>query len=267
MKANEFFEALWQNYVTTTPQAKKIKSLFESLNETIVNDHVAFRTLSNSPIEIKYLQPLLESMGYEEQGQYVFEQKKLLAKSYSHSDKNIPKIFISELQRHLMPKNSQDVLSDIVSQIPEDATKGLDVFYQGTFWQPVSWEAYQSLVTESEYAGWFSYMGLRANHFTVSLNHLKHYTDMNAVIDLLIENGFDINPVGGVIKGKPEDLLTQSSTMADQMSVTFASKDKRIVPTCFYEFAQRYKDSKGHLFEGFITNNADKIFESTDTAN
>ena len=44
--------------------------------------------------------------------------------------------------------------------------------------------------------------------------------------------------------------------------VTFAGGDVHLVPTCFYEFAQRYRDQQGKIFHGFIEGNADKIFES-----
>lgn len=266
MNPTEFFELLWQDYVTTTPQAKKIKSLFESLNETVINDHVAFRTLSDCPVELDKLQPLLEGMGYELQDQYVFEKKKLIAKSFIHPDSEVPKIFVSELQRHLMSEPTQQALADMVSQIPDDAAADASILYKGILWQPVSLQTYQLLVAESEYAGWLCYMGLRANHFTVSLNHLKHYGDMTSVIELLTDQGFEMNAVGGVIKGEPEDLLIQSSTMADRIPVSFSTGETVVVPSCFYEFARRFDNASGSLFAGFITNNADKIFESTNTA-
>ncbi len=38
---------------------------------------------------------------------------------------------------------------------------------------------------------------------------------------------------------------------------------KHQVPSCYYEFAKRYKDAKGKLYQGFVAASADKIFEST----
>jgi len=34
--------------------------------------------------------------------------------------------------------------------------------------------------------------------------------------------------------------------------------------SCYYEFAYRYNKENRDVFTGFITNSADKIFESTD---
>jgi len=57
-------------------------------------------------------------------------------------------------------------------------------------------------------------------------------------------------------------LLEQSSTMADKVKVQFINTDAE-VPSCYYEFAKRYPDSSGNLYQGFVSKSADKIFEST----
>jgi hypothetical protein len=36
------------------------------------------------------------------------------------------------------------------------------------------------------------------------------------------------------------------------------------IPSCYYEFAQRFPMPDGKLFNGFVTRSANKIFESTD---
>ena len=108
-------------------------------------------------------------------------------------------------------------------------------------------------------------LGLRANHFTISVNHLKHPSSLQEVNALLKQAGFRLNHSGGEIKGSAEALLEQSSTLADRMSMTFAGDDRHEIPTCYYEFAIRYRDREGALFQGFVTASADRIFESTDT--
>ena len=35
------------------------------------------------------------------------------------------------------------------------------------------------------------------------------------------------------------------------------------IPSCYYEFAKRYADQSGNLYQGFVAKSADKIFEST----
>jgi hypothetical protein len=79
---------------------------------------------------------------------------------------------------------------------------------------------------------------------------------------LLKEKGFILNSSGGEIKGSKKELLQQSSTMADRSMVEF-EEGREVVPSCYYEFALRFKSENGELYEGFIASSADKIFEST----
>ncbi len=266
MQTQTFFSLLWQDYIRITPQAEKIHDLFTQQGETVVNDHVAFRSFSDSPVDLAHLEPVILSMGYQVQQQYLFEQKKLVAKSYSHPEENAPRIFISEIQRHQLSTAAQQILEDVVAQIPQDVVHGPEVLAQGLLWQPVMIEDYEQLLQESEYAAWLVSMGLRANHFTVAINQLQQFNQMEQVIELLESNGYALNQAGGTIKGTAADLLVQASTLADKVEVAFAKGQTRLVPSCFYEFAQRYPDANEQLFDRFIATNADKIFESTHAA-
>jgi hypothetical protein len=78
-----------------------------------------------------------------------------------------------------------------------------------------------------------------------------------------------MNTSGGLTKGTPELRLEQSSTLAAQIPVLFQDGLKTL-PYAFVEFAFRYpienKKDDGmwdSYYQGFVTNNADKIFEST----
>ena len=136
------------------------------------------------------------------------------------------------------------------------------MIFSGTIFNPLSFETYNRLREESEYAAWFYVFGFRANHFTVSVNALKKYNTIVKVNELLKENGFVLNTSGGEVKGEITDLLQQSSTMSDMVKVEFTEGIYE-VPSCYYEFAQRYPDTNGELYSGFISKSADKIFEST----
>ena len=200
-------------------------------------------------------------MGYEEKGQYDFEQKKLKAKHFQHPDPEQPKVFISELLVEEFSQPVQDIIRKIVDGIDADITKNKDFLYSGRSWD-ISSEDYETLLKESEYAAWMSVWGFRANHFTVSLNHLPHFKALVDVNTALKDAGFVLNTSGGEIKGGRDVHLAQSSTMADSMEVEF-SDGKRTIPSCFYEFAERFELPDGELYQGFVAASADKIFEST----
>ena len=64
--------------------------------------------------------------------------------------------------------------------------------YSGRTWN-LSFEKYIQLLQESEYAAWTAAFGYRANHFTVSLNHLTTFFELKELNDFLLENGFVLN--------------------------------------------------------------------------
>ena len=130
-------------------------------------------------------------------------------------------------------------------------------------WLSPTQEDYLTLAEHIEYAAWLSTMGLQANHFTVSINHLKTLPTIEDVNSLLINEGYALNQVGGLVKGTPELFLEQSSTMADKIDYTFADGKKETIPSCFYEFARRHVMPNGQLFDSFIEGNDAKIFDST----
>ncbi|WP_438864368.1 DUF1338 domain-containing protein [Neptunicella sp.] len=254
------FDNLWQDYIAITPSAQKVHQLLGQ-GDDIINDHIALRTFNLEKVNLDKLAAHFLALGYEEKGQYDFEQKKLKAKHFEHPDDTKPKVFISELLLEQCSAELQAIVHKMVEQVPAGATSADNFLYSGTHWQ-VSSEDYQALLAESEYAAWMSAWGYRANHFTVSVNYLTRYNELTEVNAALKEAGFVLNTSGGEIKGGADVCLAQSSTMADKMPVKFSDKTVEI-PSCFYEFAQRYKMADGNYYKGFVAASADKIFEST----
>lgn len=268
MAANQdfqnFMNRMWNDYVQMTPQALKIYNLLSQTGETILNDHIALRTFNHPRLGIKSLAQHFTKYGYKESGEYFFVEKKLYAKHYEHENKEYPKIFISELELQKVSPFIQEMISNCVNQISDEAIQKEDFVFSGKHWitnQPT----YTKLAQESEYASWVYAYGFRPNHFTVNINALKNFTDIKRLNDFLKQNNFKLNASGGEIKGTPEELLEQSSTMAAEIPVQFGDGVYPI-PGCYYEFAKRYPMTNGQLYQGFIAKSADKIFESTNKA-
>lgn len=260
-----FFNRLWQQYSAISPQALAIHRLFESEGEVLVNDHIAFRTFANSGISIKHLEKEIFALGYQHLDSYHFEEKKLDARCYVHPE-SPTKIFISELLWQNLSETSQSILENIIKQANSAAAAHSNSrLSRGRLWDLPSYADYLALLNESEYAAWLSVWGIRANHFTLFVNHFRKYQQLSQVVALLQKQGYRLNAAGGVIKGKKEDLLIQAATMADKQLVDFKDAGKQEVSTCYYEFAQRFKQKDGRLFQGFVPDSADKIFESTNS--
>ncbi len=262
---NTLFDNMWQDYIAITPSANKVHALLEDEegSSEIVNDHVAFRTFNLDKTSLDKLAAHFLALGYEEKGAYNFEAKKLDARHFEHPDTTQPKVFISELRVQELTEQSQAIINKLVAQMDAQAVKNENFLYSGRHWE-LTQEEYEVLREESEYASWLAAWGFRANHFTVSVNHLQHIDTLAEVNSLLKSAGFPLNTVGGEIKGGEDVFLAQSSIMADRQVVKFGSVEKEI-PSCFYEFAQRYKMPDGELYHGFVAESADKIFESTNT--
>jgi len=264
MKAEQIFQKLWLQYSNENPSAGKIYQLFQESGERIVNDHVAFRTFNDPRVGIDVIaRPFIEA-GYVPKGEYFFEAKKLKAMHYElPGESEAPRVFISELMLEEFSEKLQRTIREGLDSVSPDLLSSPELIFSGTLFTQISYEVYKRLRDESEYAAWLYVYGFRANHFTVSINYLEQFDGIEAVNSFLKDHGFVLNSSGGEIKGNPSQLLEQSSTLADRVEVAFA-EGKQVIPSCYYEFARRYKDSQGKLFNGFVVGSADKIFESTD---
>ncbi len=267
MKAVRFFDNLWDDYVAIAPQAARIREAFLGRGERVVNDHVAFRTLAAGPLGLERLEGHLLDLGYRRYERYDFPDKKLRAWGYLPGDRHdapLPRVFLSELLVDELSPEAAAILRRLAESVDPARVDSPDVLWAGRPWEPVSWEEYRLLEQESEYAAWVAALGFHANHFTISVNHLASLDSLAAVLDFVESLGFPINETGGRVKGSPGVLLEQGSTLADRMPVEFAGGGRHVVPTCYYEFAKRYPDADGRLFDGFVPASATRIFSSTD---
>lgn len=265
ISVEQLFTHLWQQYILINPQANRIQELLAQRGETVVNDHIALRTFNTEKLGLMKIASTFLDKGYRIIEEYDFAKKKLNAIHLEHEiNINLPKVFISELRTELFSNNLQDIIMGIDAEI--DHANVLDELFitSGRTWN-LTFEQYIQLLRESEYAAWTAAFGYRANHFTVSLNHLTTFFNLEDFNDFLLQQDFVLNETGGLIKGTPSQFLEQSSTMAASVNVEFDHTTQPI-PGCFYEFAKRYPmPETGRLYQGFIAASADKIFESTNS--
>lgn len=261
MTSGEFFSELWADFVHIAPQAAALAARFEALGESVVNDHVAFRTFDRGPLRLDALEPLLLGLGYRYFEEYHFADKHLRARAYLCD--GAPRIFLSELLLDELSEQARGWVERCATEVDASLVGTASVFHAGRLWSPLTFSQYQSLADESEYAGWLCAHGMHANHFTVSVNALKRLRTLPAVLDFVEGAGYAINTAGGRVKGTPEVLLEQGSTLAATVPVEFAD-GRREIPSCYYEFALRYPKPDGTLYEGFVPASANRIFESTD---
>lgn len=261
IKASKLFADLWLQYSIHNSEAVKIHKLFLNNGEIVRNDHIALRAFNVPNLNLESLSIPFIEVGYEIKGDYEFPDKHLVAKHLEHkTNPKAPKIFISELKVEYLSQSAQDIINKCIQSI--DFNKITKLVTSGRLWGEISFKNYELLRSESEYAAWMYVWGFMPNHFTVKVNELSTFKTIEQVNDFIEQEGFAINSIGGKVKGTPSDLLQQSATLAEKRNVIFTEGVFEI-PCCFYEFALRYNKPDGTEYSGFITANADKIFEST----
>ena len=249
---------MWETYTSLNPHIKEVLDLIESKESSkIINDHIALRTFSHKKVNKNKLAEFFINSGYNFVEDLHFEQKKLDASYYFHPNNKLPRIFISELRIQDFSTEFQNKINGILDGIDETKFNNPLFLTNGTPWEKVSFLDYKKVQEESDYAAWVLSHGYVANHFTVSVTDCTFFKNLEQINLFLKQNGFEINSSGGEIKGSSKVGLEQSSIMAKNILVRFSDGDFEI-PGCYYEFAYRYNG-----FNGFITNSANHIFEST----
>lgn len=262
MQLEQLFKHLWNQYSQESPDSLKVYNLLEKFGEKVINDHIAFRTFADPRVNVDHLSKFWLNLGYVVKGEYRFDTKKLTAKHFEHNDANMPKVFISQLEISEFSQFLQQTATQCVNKISTNLLHTSELLYSGATWGELDYEIYQKLLAESEYAAWLYVFGFRANHFTVHVNYLKKLNSVELVNSFLKQHNFKLNTSGGEIKGTPDQLLEQSSTMANEVSINFKQGTFKVLNS-FYEFAKRYPQKDGSLYQGFIAASADKLFEST----
>jgi len=262
---NQIFDRFWEIYKNQNPLVLRISDLFSAEGESVVHDHIALRTFGINKINLDKVSGIFLNAGYEAKNDYTFERKNLLGKHFEHKTlKNAPKVFISELKVEKFSPFLQSTVHDIVDQIPQKLIDNNEFVFGKRLWNTPSYDIYNKLRLESEYAAWLYVHGFRANHFAIFVNALTKFNDIRKVNDFVKAHGYTMNIVNNLeTYGSSAELLEQSSTKAEIVNVDFTEGTHK-VPACFYEFTQRYPDKNGELYDGFIGASADKIFQSTD---
>lgn len=264
MNLIQFFENAWTRYLKAAPEAEQVVSALRERGESVVNDHVAFRTFDIPGISRKEIGRIFESWGYRMYPEQLdFPDKKLEANYWIHSNRMLPKVFISELLTGRFQPELRAWARDLAAQatLSGRPLKARDLLEPS--WQPIRYEDYEKLYPISEYAAWTGAFGIQLNHFTVSVNQLKSFDSLQELNSFLKSKGIVLSAAGGEIKGTPAELLEQSSTLARRVPVRFAGGVTREIMGCYYEFALRYRNPGTHeYFEGFVPKSADRIFES-----
>jgi hypothetical protein len=282
---------LMQRYQQRVPDVNRIlDALIERgvipQADAIENDHIAFRTMGVPQLGIASFEKIFLHYGYQKRDYFYFEGKKLNAFWFSPPEPRFPRIFVSELRIGDLSETAQRIIASYTGEVKSDPVNALDLdngvavdaFLHQPLWRVPIWEDYQTLQAESEYAAWVIYNRYYLNHYTISVHNLREgYGTLPEFNAFLEQIGIKLNDSGGKIKTSPDGGLLQSSSVAEMIDATFAGGETHKISGSYVEFAERKvlpqfrhlpadQIRREHLRDGFETNNADRIFESTFTS-
>lgn len=285
-------DGLMRRYRERVPDVSRVLQqmqtcgLIDSIDD-IENDHIAFRTMGVPQLGMRSFEKIFLHLGYIKREPYHFEAKRLDAFWYSPPEDRFPRIFISELRVGDLSPEAQKIIRSYTDEVTSDPVDALDLnsgdqvdqFLHSPLWRCPTWQDYQRLSEESEYAAWVIYNRYYLNHFTISVHNLPapHHT-IASFNEFLEQAGIRLNDSGGKAKTSPDGLLIQSSTVAAMVDAGFddgrGGTEHHSISGSYVEFAERgvlpaYRElppeqiERQHRRDGFEAGNADRIFEST----
>lgn len=256
-------------YKKTTPTFARVSNI---LDNVLKPDHIALRSFKSQGGIQKVKQQFVCNNDYVSGGTMQIPKKNLSAEWLYTTKEDLikvcPRIFISELDEKKLSHESQLILSsyldgneNLVETQDDCESCVMHVHSPKSLLNPtVSYKDFKLLSKESEYAAWTLLHKNNVNHLALSV------PDLRQTLDELKSRFFHINQSGGEIKTSEDNMLHQGSTMSDPIEYPFREKNI-MVPGYFVEFVQRDFDLHGKIREGFESNNALHIFESTDINN
>ena len=286
-----FLSELFERYQSNVPEVelitrKLIAAGVVDHQQEIVNDHIAFRTLGVEYLGISSFEKIFLKNGYQKMDYLNFPKKKLDAYWYKPPSPAYPRVFISELRLEELSAASKGIIGKYLADINRDPLDEIDLrdgevitsFLHTPLWGVPTLAEYQTLLEESEYAAWVMYNRYYLNHYTISVHDLPvGYNRLEEFNVFAKAIGIKLNSAGGEIKESTDGLLRQSSSVSELKLARFACGGTLEIAGSYVEFAERKvlpefmhlpadRIQPEHRREGFEARNADKIFESTYTA-
>ena len=223
MTPHSLLEALWTDFVRSTPQAERIRRLLTERGEWLQHEHVALRTFAVPGIGIDAIAGAFEEVGWTARERSRKTPDGVRTRCWEHPDPALPRISISELAVGALSSRAREIVYRLLAQLPPGFGARRELTYAGRPWQ-LTHADYSALAAENAYAAWIAAFGFRAHHVAVDLDELSTFPDVIAVSAFLGDHGFALD--------------THAATRPDAVDVAFSDEAAR-VPSGTYGFALR----------------------------
>lgn len=292
--AAALLDRLWERFRERVSYVRDYEQVVERAGATFHNDHIALRTIASQiPLAgISTVARLFESLGWHAAGVYQFPDKALNAVHFEHPNRNLPKIFISELQLwQLADEIRERVLRSLRTQrlpvsdetlarlarcgaLAADEREALLARIVREFhelpWTLPEKEDVVAVNEVSQYAAWVLLHGYNVNHFTSLINShgVPTLDSIEKTVAALTDAGV---PLKAEIEGRPGSRLRQTATAAVVLDVPVSAggvESRMAWPYAYFELAERAETidpdtGERRRFEGFLGAQATHLFEMT----
>ncbi len=288
-------EHLWQHWHDQSPEIRQIAAGLQQRGSTpFVLDHFAVIDLPSVRSGISELGQIFSAIGYREHGRGYLPEKQNDFLWMAEEDSAqcsardaLPQVVVADFRLDEMPGDVRNIIEKYVAhtvnsplaEIKELLAKNdvaadkisqliCDYLKAGRDWPLPTVSDFLTVRAFNELLAWVLVFGRKPNHFTVSVHLLSGFTDL-ADFNRFIEHDMrlSLNPDGGLIKGKKESGIAQSSTKGVLRKIQLADGEVEL-PTDFTEFVWRYPVSSStpvmwnDYFTGFVAQHADYVIES-----
>ncbi len=289
---------LWEQFLERVPYARQYADLMIEKGGKVVIDHIAFRTFNThtgeQPEGIRAIKHILNFLGYVQVKKYKFAKHNLSSTHFEHPNESLPKIFVSQLEVNELPVWAQSIINDTVHNtyylLSDRSLELLGRLEKNKF---LPYEAADYLIEDlaqyfrrpwniplkkdvlkindvSQFGAWVLIHGNAVNHFAVLVNdqNIEEWPDLETTGNALIRAGI---PMKDTIEGDPGSTLRQTATLASKEEVDV--KDEAVFENMVWTYAylelteRNYIEVEGtrKLFSGFIGNQANQLFNLTET--
>ncbi|HWU91368.1 MAG TPA: hypothetical protein VN253_29075 [Kofleriaceae bacterium] len=219
---------LWADFIRTTPQAERIRSLLADRGEVVHHDHIGLRTFAAPELGLGLdaLACRFEAEGWRPRERYRLDAAHLRARYWQHDDPDAPKIFISELDVARLSPSARAIIHRLLAELPAGFAARPDLAWAGRPWTP-SRADYEALLAENEHAARLATLGFRVDHVTLDVAALITFPDLDALTAFLTEHAFRVE-----LKRRPPRVRP------DSIPIALADAAIRL-PSGSYELADR----------------------------
>ena len=190
----DVLDGLLEKYIERVPDAQKIITLIKNRGDSIINDHIAFRSIHIESILRIFIHLGFEvKMDNDTNQPFNFESKKLTAVWLKHPNDQVPRIFVSHFRFDEGSEQLQTIINhylsdwhDPIDTLDLNSAEAINEYLHTAQWKTPTYKDYKLIQSESEYLSWVLYNKYYLNHFTLTVHDLNSFSFESEISNIIL---------------------------------------------------------------------------------